>query len=74
MSEYPSYVCLVRDYGDWKLLINNVNLLFTSVDFRYANYFVIDLVDLIFKVISTSLCYLGAKEKVSGLNANFSTL
>jgi hypothetical protein len=63
MSEYPSSVCFVRDYGEWKLFMSKVNRLFTSVDFKYANYFAMDFVVLILRVISTSLCYLGAREK-----------
>ena len=74
MSEYPSSVCLVRDYGEWKLLMSKVSLLLTSVDLRYANYLAMDLVVFILSVISTSLCYLGANEKASGLKENFSTL
>ena len=71
ISEYPSSVCLVLDYGEWKLLISKVNRLLISVDFKYANYFAIDFVDLIFRLIYISLCSFGANEKFYGLNANF---
>ena len=43
--------------------MSKVSRLFTSVDFKYANYFAMDFVVLILRVISISLCYFGANEK-----------
>lgn len=45
-----------------------------SADFKYANYLAIDFVDLVLRLISINLCYLGAKEKDYGLKKNFYTL
>ena len=36
--------------------MSKVNLLFMSVDFKYANYLAIDFVDFIFRLTYINLC------------------